>query len=122
MAKDLKFSVLLDYYGNMLTDKQRSMMECYYYDDLSLSEIAVNEGITRQGVRDAIKRSESELESMEEKLGFVRAYGNIELNAEQIVACCESIKDVAEQCGVLEQISEHLEKITEICDKYIENE
>ena len=54
-GKDLGFSILLDYYGMVLTEKQRNILTEYYNDDLSLAEIAENYGITRQGVRDAIK-------------------------------------------------------------------
>ena len=64
MAKDLKISFLLDFYGEMLTQKQREVIEYYYNDDLSLAEIADNEGITRQGVRDSIKRAEAQLLEM----------------------------------------------------------
>ena len=56
VTKNLEISYLLDFYGDVLTEKQRDVMEQYYNDDLSLSEIADNFGITRQGVRDAIKR------------------------------------------------------------------
>ena len=59
MAKNLEISYLLDFYGDVLTQKQRDVMEQYYNDDFSLSEIAANFGITRQGVRDSIKRGES---------------------------------------------------------------
>ena len=59
MAKNLEISYLLDFYGDVLTDKQRDVMEQYYNDDFSLSEIAENFGISRQGVRDAIKRGET---------------------------------------------------------------
>ncbi|WP_395150006.1 YlxM family DNA-binding protein [uncultured Allofournierella sp.] len=74
MAKDLKISYLLDFYGQVLTEKQRDVMEQYYNDDLSLAEIADNFGITRQGVRDAIKRGESILLELEEKVGFAQRY------------------------------------------------
>lgn len=53
MAKNLEVSFLLDFYGEMLTQKQHDFLVYYYDEDLSLSEIAENEGITRQGVRDA---------------------------------------------------------------------
>ena len=66
MAKDLHITFLLDFYGDMLTDKQREVVECYYNEDLSLAEIAEEKGITRQGVRDAIKRAEQQLIEMEE--------------------------------------------------------
>ena len=55
MAKNLDVIILFDIYGNMLTQKQQDFISYYYNDDLSLAEIAENEGITRQGVRDAIK-------------------------------------------------------------------
>lgn len=68
--KDLTFSVLLDYYGPVLTEKQRSILTEYYNQDLSLAEIAENYGITRQGVRDAIKHGEATLTEMEKNLGY----------------------------------------------------
>lgn len=71
-GKDLGFSILLDYYGMVLTEKQRNILTEYYNDDLSLAEIAENYGITRQGVRDAIKHGEATLTEMEEKLGTAR--------------------------------------------------
>lgn len=70
VAKNLDVVLLADFYGEMLTDNQRKFIEYYYSDDLSLSEIAQNEGITRQGVRDAVKRAETQLYDMEKKLGF----------------------------------------------------
>ena len=70
VAKNLDIVLLADYYGEMLTENQRKFIEYYYSDDLSLSEIAQNEGITRQGVRDAVKRAEAQLYDMENKLGF----------------------------------------------------
>lgn len=70
VAKNLDVVLLADFYGEMLTDNQRKFIEYYYSDDLSLSEIAQNEGITRQGVRDAVKRAETQLFDMEKKLGF----------------------------------------------------
>lgn len=71
-GKDLNMSVLLDYYSAMLTDKQKDVMELYYNEDLSLGEIADYAGITRQGVRDSIKRGEQILLETEEKLGCCR--------------------------------------------------
>ena len=65
MAKNLAMSYLLDFYGEVLTEKQRDMMVQYYNDDLSLAEIADNFGITRQGVRDAIKRGEAVMQELD---------------------------------------------------------
>ena len=72
MAKNLEIPFLLDFYGEMLTKKQHDFLVYYYEDDLSLSEIAENEGITRQGVRDSIKRAEAQLFDMEEHLGLAK--------------------------------------------------
>ena len=72
MTKNLEISTLLDYYGMLLTDKQRETVEYYYNDDLSLGEIAENLNISRQGVRDSIKRSEAILFEAEEKLGLIK--------------------------------------------------
>ena len=78
MAKDLQFTILLDFYGEMLTEKQREIVESYYNDDLSLAEISQERGITRQGVRDAIKRSEQQLQEMEERLGLAKRFRQVQ--------------------------------------------
>ena len=71
MADKIKICILLDHYGILLTEKQKKIMECYFYDDLSLSEISENEGITRQGVRDVLKRCEIALIEYENKLKLI---------------------------------------------------
>ncbi len=63
-----KMAMLYDFYSPMLTEKQKAIMELYYGEDLSLSEISEIEGITRQGVRDAVKKSENILVGCEDKL------------------------------------------------------
>ena len=70
MDKKLETSDLLDIYGELLTEKQRDMLELYYNDDLSLSEIAEHYEISRQGVHDSIKRGEETLEEYEKILGL----------------------------------------------------
>ena len=74
MGKDLSISVLLDIYGDMLTEKQKEVIELYYNEDLSLGEISELSGITRQGVRDSIKRGEAFLQEMEDKLQFAQKF------------------------------------------------
>ena len=84
MAKNLDIIILFDIYGEMLTQKQQDFI-CYYYnDDLSLAEIAENEGITRQGVRDAIKRAEAQLYSFEEHLGLHKKNENLKSNHSEL--------------------------------------
>ena len=72
MENNVKISILLEIYGNLLTDKQRALLENYYNQDLSLSEIAENEQITRQAVRDNLKKGENKLFEYEEKLGIMK--------------------------------------------------
>ena len=69
--KSIRTGLLLDFYGNLLTDRMREACESYYYEDLSLAEIAELQGISRQGVHDTIKRAEKDLESYEDKLGLM---------------------------------------------------
>ena len=85
MAKNYEMAVLIDFYGEMLTAKQRDFLEYYYNDDLSLSEIAENEGITRQGVRDAIKRAETQLQEMENRLGVAKRFEDMRRSLDEII-------------------------------------
>ncbi len=68
MSKNLLICDLLELYGPLLTEKQSRLLELYYFDDLSLSEIAENEGGSRQGAMDVIKRAERELLKIEDTL------------------------------------------------------
>jgi len=73
MDKHIEISMLLDTYGKLLTKKQYNLLIDYYNNDLSLSEIAENENITRQAVRDNLKKGENKLFDYEEKLGIMRS-------------------------------------------------
>ena len=84
MPKDLFVSSLLDVYGYYLNEKQRSVLEYYYNDDLSLSEIAENEGITRQGVADLIKRSEAQLRLLENECQYCEKFSKLKFLAENL--------------------------------------
>ena len=68
--KNLEIGYLLDFYGDLLPERRRDIMDLYYNDDLSLAEIAEQMDITRQAVRDSIKKTEAELFFYEEKLGL----------------------------------------------------
>lgn len=76
--KDLNISYLLDFYGELLSDRKRIIMDMYFNEDLSLSEIAEQIEISRQGVRDIIKKSEEELHFYEEKLGLAKKLQTVE--------------------------------------------
>lgn len=72
MDDNVRISILLETYGKLLTEKQYDLLDNYYNNDLSLSEIAEIEGITRQAVRDNLKKGESKLFEYEEKLGIMK--------------------------------------------------
>jgi len=104
MAKDLQFIMLLDCYGEFLTERQRQVSELYYGEDLSLGEISELSGITRQAVRDGIKRSEEILLSMESKLRFAERLSALRENYAQISAAAKAIaEDAADKPIVLEE-------------------
>ena len=69
-----RMALLYDFYGDVLTDRQKEFYDLYYNEDLSLGEIAENNGITRQGVRDLIKRGEQTLVSLEEKCRYCERF------------------------------------------------
>ena len=77
MSKNIETAILLDTYGSMLTEKQYDTLSLYYDEDLSLSEIAENMGITRQGVHKCIRTAEEYLTQLEETLGFAEKYRKI---------------------------------------------
>ncbi len=111
MAKDLKVSYLLDFYGEMLTGPQREMIEAYYNADLSLGEIAEDRGITRQGVRDAVKRAEQQLFEMEERLGLAKRFQNVQEALAAICDCALNIQDLNAQNGGIAGIDENAARI-----------
>lgn len=94
--KDLLYGTLLDYYGALLSERQRDALGFYYNDDLSLSEIADEMGISRQGVRDAIKRGEAELSELEAVLGIAKSQSETKLEIEAIV---REIEDITKALG-----------------------
>ena len=83
--KDLNISFLLDFYGEVLSEKKREVMMLYYNEDLSLAEIAEQIGISRQGVRDMIKKSEEELFFLEEKLGLAKRFSAMRAHADALL-------------------------------------
>ena len=76
MQKDMRITLLSDFYGAFLTPRQLLCVDLYFNQDFSLGEIAEQEGITRQAVRDSLVRAESQLRQLEEKLGLCAKYLN----------------------------------------------
>ena len=113
MAKDLKVSYLLDFYGEMLTDIQREVVSAYYNEDLSLAEIAEGRDITRQGVRDAIKRAEQQLLDMEAKLGLAARFTEMQEALAAICDCAISIQEINAEQGNIPEIDRNASQILE---------
>jgi len=90
--KNMHISFLLDFYGGVLADRTRDVLEMYYFDDMSLAEIADTVGITRQGVRGGIKKGEEELLFLEEKLGLAARYSAITESAKRLLSLAEDLK------------------------------
>ena len=80
--KNMRLAYLIDFYIDLLDTHSQSILRAYYDDDLSLAEIASGEGISRQGIRHIIKKSEELILFYEEKLGLARKYEELEGAAE----------------------------------------
>ncbi|MBQ8572039.1 MAG: YlxM family DNA-binding protein [Ruminococcus sp.] len=91
MEKSIEISLLFDFYGELLSEKKREASSLYFNEDLSLSEIAEHMGITRQGVSDLIRRSESELYEFEDKLGLYSRFEATNASAAKIRELSEAI-------------------------------
>ena len=100
--KTLYMTMLFDFFGDLLTDKQREYFDLYYNEDLSLSEIANNVGITRQGVRDIIVRAESTLLETEEKTGIVKRFNQRSADIDKADTIARQIKLIADSVEVHE--------------------
>ena len=86
-----RMALLYDFYGDMLTDRQKEFYDLYYNEDLSLAEIAENYGITRQGVRDVIVRAEAILTELEDKTGIIRRFHSMQEQFGQMERAVDAI-------------------------------
>jgi len=106
LAKTTRINLLLDFYEELLTDKQRTILTYYYHDDFSLGEIATEFGISRQAVYDNIKRAQQALESYERKLGLLTRHG-------QTVHLTEQLEDQLDQLQLPMEQRQHLQTVVE---------
>lgn len=90
--KNLTVEFLLDFYGEVLSPRTRDLLAAYYGDDLSLSEIAEGESISRQGVRHILKKGEEELFFLEERLGLAARHRAMREAAERIRTLAEALE------------------------------
>lgn len=96
MDKNIEIGLLMDFYGELLTDRQKDIMDLYYNDNLSLSEIAEELEISKQGVQDNIKRAEKSLYEVERKLGLLEKFQN---HSEKINSAIKILSEVKLSCN-----------------------
>jgi len=106
-------TILFDFYGELLTDKQREYFDLYHNEDLSLSEIAEKAGITRHGVYDVINRAEKILLKTEEKTGIVKKWMDTREEIDEAIKLAEKIKQQSDG-SCKELASELINKIKKI--------
>ena len=92
-----RMALLFDFYGDMLTERQREFYDLYYNEDLSLSEIAENYGISRQGVRDVIVRAEAVLTELEDKTGLIKRFHTTRRQLEQLLQDAKRMVELTAQ-------------------------
>jgi predicted DNA-binding protein YlxM (UPF0122 family) len=119
MAKNLKMVNLLDFYGSMLTEKQQEVAHLYFDEDLSLSEIAELLGITRQGVRDYVKKIENALSYFEEKLQMAESYEKMQLRAHQIKETIDLLGQYNQKYLFSAELTKRLKLISELTEKML---
>lgn len=112
MAEDrVMQSLLLDFYGELLTEKQRECCELHFNEDLSLTEIAEQCGISRQGVWDNLRRAEAALEEIEEKTGLIRRFSETQQRLEKLDGTVRALLSLplgAEAVALLQQLQQDI--------------
>lgn len=93
LERIVEYSLLYDFYGALLKEQKRQVFEDYVLNDLSLSEIASERGISRQGIHDMVKRSRKQLEEYEEKLNLVKKFQSVKKDVDEIQHIAASIQE-----------------------------
>ena len=89
-----RMTMLFDFYGELLTERQKEFFDLYYNEDLSLADIAENAGISRQGVRDVIVRAEAQMQEIEDKTGLIRRFEQVRGHLNAIQTAVEGIRSL----------------------------
>ncbi len=106
LEKTTRMNFLFDFYQALLTEKQRSYMQLYYLDDLSLGEIAESYGVSRQAVYDNIRRTEAMLEEYEEKLQLLTKFKNRQQIVADLATAIDADSSREEVMRYIEQLKE----------------
>ena len=114
--KNLNISLLLDFYGDILSDRQNEMLNMYYNEDCSLAEIAQNFSISRQGVRSVLKKGENILKEMEEKLQLVSRFIKMRDVSSEVAVELENINSLINNDDISSKIHSIVNKIKEMAN------
>ena len=106
--KNLNIGYLLDFYGEVLSDRKRSVLDMYYNEDFSLAEISEEIGISRQGVRDLIKKAEEELRFFEEKLGISRRMEMLEISVNDLLTLAKEQNAPKDICDGIAELKKQI--------------
>ena len=104
LDKVLQIASLIDFYGALLTEKQRRCLELHYLEDWSLAEIAGEFDVSRQAVHDILRRSEQLLVSYEERLGLIERYARIETSIRELEECVSALEEWPQKDLVITKI------------------
>ena len=110
MIKIVEQSLLYDFYGELLNEHQKKIYEDVVFNDMSPSEIAREEGISRQGVHDLLKRCDKILSDYEEKLHLVERFMNVKRDADHIKDLLQKFRET-DDTGLIDEIEEVTDKI-----------
>ncbi len=108
-----EYSLLYDFYGQLLTEKQQKIYEEVRFGDLSLSEASELFGVSRQGIHDTVRRVEEALDRYEEKLGLEKQFREIQQKAARIREICEELRQTGQQTKEIEEILQLTAEIEE---------
>ena len=118
----MRVSILLDFYGERRTGTQRETVDAYNNQDMSLWEIAGDRGRSRQGVRDAIRRAERLLKNMEDRLGLVKRFQDVQRALADICDCALEIQELNARNGGVEEIDRDAQSILEYAQEIAEKD
>lgn len=113
MPKNMEVSLLMDFYKDILTKKQQKVMELYYNEDFSFTEIAQMIGITRQGVYDILKRSEAQIYQLEDKLSLLKKFKGVKHDVLDILIDIDKIDNENKKLFKSDSIDKYVSDIRE---------
>lgn len=112
IQKKIETGWLLAFYGPLLTERQQELLRLSCEEDMSLAEIAQQEGVSRQGVYDILHRATQQLYQLEEKLGMLKRFRRMQTGLEEILSCLNGVREAAGQ----EQLIAAKQKIAELLE------